>query len=110
MTPEELRTRLLAEVEARLKEAMSMEGAPQTLSEMEAMTLKIGQAVKERMMQEFVTAAAEPEGAQRCEACGGKLRRKGKRKKWVATQAGEVQVERDYYYCEACQRGFFPPG
>jgi uncharacterized protein with PIN domain len=109
MTPEELRTRLLAEVEVKLKEAMSGEGTPQTLSEMEAMALKIGQAVKERLMQEFVTAA-EVEGLERCEACGEALKRKGKRKKWVATQAGEIQIERDYYYCEGCRRGFFPPG
>jgi uncharacterized protein with PIN domain len=77
---------------------------------MEVIALKVGQAVKERIMQELVAGTPEPEAVERCEACGGQLRRKGKRKKWIATQAGEVQVERDYYYCEACQRGFFPPG
>ncbi len=46
MTPEELRTRLLAEVEANLKEALRDEGEPQTLSEMEAIALKMGQAVR----------------------------------------------------------------
>jgi hypothetical protein len=110
MTAEELRTRLLAEVEAKLKEAMSGERAPQTLSEMEVIAQKVGQAVKERIMQELVTGTPEPEGVEQCEGCGGQLRRKGKRQKWIATQAGEVQVERDYYYCEACRRGFFPPG
>lgn len=110
MTPEELRTGLLAEVEAQVKEGMSGEGAPQTLSEMEAIALSIGQAVKERVMQELVAATPEPSALVHCEGCGGKLRYKGKRQKWVATQAGEVQVKRDYYYCGACGRGFFPPG
>ncbi len=110
MTPEELRQRLLAEVEAQVKEVMSGADAPQTLSEMEAVALSIGQAVKERVMQELVAAAAEPSEIGPCEGCGGRLKYKGKRMKWVATQAGEVQVERDYYYCATCGRGFFPPG
>ena len=38
----------------------------------------------------------------------GNLSYKGKRTKWVVTRAGEVQVARDYYYCEGCRRGFFP--
>ncbi len=70
MTPEELRTRLLAEVEAKLKEALRDEGEPQTLSAMEAIALKMGQAVKERVMQELVAARPEPEIEKRCEACG----------------------------------------
>jgi hypothetical protein len=47
----------LAEVEGKLKEAMMGAGGPQTLSEMEVMALKIGQGVKERMMQEVVPLA-----------------------------------------------------
>jgi hypothetical protein len=26
------------------------------------------------------------------------------------TLRGEVEVERDYYYCDTCKRGYFPPG
>jgi uncharacterized protein with PIN domain len=110
MTAEELRQRLLAEVEGQVKDIMSGAGVPQTLSEMEAIALSIGQAVKERVMQELVAAAAKPSEMAQCEECSGKVPYKGKRRKWVATQAGEVQVERDYYYCAACGRGFFPPG
>ena len=59
MTPEELRTRLLAEVEAKLKEVMSGEAAPQTLSEREGIALKVVQAVKERIMQEYHLQSSE---------------------------------------------------
>ncbi len=86
MTPEEVRIGLLAEVEAKLKEGLRDEGGPQTLSELEAIALKIGQAVKEGVMQELVAATPEP-GI-------------GKRKKGVVRQAGEVQVARDYSDCE----------
>jgi hypothetical protein len=36
------------------------------------------------------------------------LQAKDKRAKWIQTQAGEVQVKREYYYCEVCGTGFFP--
>ncbi len=98
---------MLAEIEAKLKEALGGAGAPQTLDEIETMALQIGQAVKAQMMQELVAAAPQQAALEACEGCGGKLKRK--RKKWVVTRAGEVQVERDYYYCEGCQPGF-PPG
>jgi hypothetical protein len=37
------------------------------------------------------------------------LRNKGKRKKWVLTLRGETDVERNYYHCETCRKGYFPP-
>ena len=46
----------------------------------------------------------------RCPICGGKLRRKGRKEKVVVSLVGEVKVERDYFYCPHCQRGFFPLG
>jgi uncharacterized protein with PIN domain len=48
--------------------------------------------------------------AMRCPACGGQMHYKGQRGRDVVTEAGEVHVERDYYYCPACRRGLFPPG
>ena len=50
------------------------------------------------------------ETEMRCPVCGGKVRRKGRKAKVVVSLAGDVKVERDYYYCPHCQRGFFPFG
>lgn len=52
MTAEGLRRRLLAEDEAKLKEAQRGEAAAQTLGEKEVIALKVGPAVTERLMQD----------------------------------------------------------
>jgi hypothetical protein len=47
----------------------------------------------------------------RCEQCGQPLRYKGQAKRVVEHYLeGESQLERAYYYCPACEAGFFPPG
>jgi hypothetical protein len=43
-----------------------------------------------------------------CPGCGGVVEHKGQKKRQVLHREGEVQVERDYYYCPACRQGFFP--
>jgi len=64
-----------------------------------------------RLAETIVTEEATTiEAGMRCPICGGKLRRKGRKAKMVISLVGEVKVERDYYYCAHCQRGFFPPG
>jgi uncharacterized protein with PIN domain len=65
--------------------------------------------VRQSLMQEIV-ADAQADNRGLCEACGGRLRYKGKKPKQVVTLRGEVKVERDYYQCGTCGRGYFPPG
>ncbi|MEP7289830.1 MAG: hypothetical protein ABI947_29115 [Chloroflexota bacterium] len=36
------------------------------------------------------------------------MQRRGKRSKQVVSEAGEVRVERQYYYCESCGHGVSP--
>jgi hypothetical protein len=58
--------------------------------------------------------AAQPEeewvAAEVCSSCGRELTPKGKRKREVGHLEGEVQVAREYHYCDECQSGLFPPG
>ena len=44
-----------------------------------------------------------------CEDCHVAMHKRGKRKKRVVTQRGEIEVERQYYVCPNCGRGAFPP-
>ena len=46
----------------------------------------------------------------KCVECGGALQNKGKKKREVLHREGRVKLERNYYYCPGCERGFFPPG
>ena len=68
---------------------------------------EVGARLAETIVAEEATVMAT---GMRCPICGGKLRKKGRKEKVVVSLAGEVKVERDYYYCLHCQRGFFPPG
>jgi len=110
MTPEELKAKLMAEVETIINEIVGQaEGTqPKTLNEIEQAALKAGQEMKARVLAGLVANAPGARAEDKCPGCAGKLKHKGKRAKWVLTQAGEVQVERDYYYCEQCKTGFFP--
>ena len=111
MTPEELKARLVAEAEAIINEIVGQDESsqPKTLDEIEQAALKAGQQIKTSVLAGLVGNAPRASVVSSCPQCGGKLKAKGKRPKWVLTQAGEVQIERDYYYCEACKTGFFPP-
>lgn len=111
MTREELKARLLAEAEGIINEIVGEDETtqPRTLNEIEQAAMKAGQEVKAAVLAGLVANRPPTHGSDRCQQCGGKLKAKGKRRKWVLTQAGEVQVERDYYYCTECKTGFFPP-
>ncbi len=72
-------------------------------------------AERQRLMAKLLgELAAQPEeewmGAEVCSSCGRELTPKGKRRREVGHLEGEVQVEREYHYCDECQSGFFPPG
>lgn len=110
MSREELKARLVAEAEAIIDRMVGAdEGSqPRTLREIEQAALKAGQEIKARLLAGLVAKVPQTTVDQSCPQCGGKLKSKGKRRKWVLTQAGEVEVERRYYYCSQCKTGFFP--
>ncbi len=80
-----------------------------SMSEMEDLVGEFELDVRQSLMQEIVADAQETQSGL-CETCGSKLRYKGKKPKRVVTLRGEVSVERDYYQCENCRSGYFPPG
>jgi len=45
-----------------------------------------------------------------CGECGREMHYKGHKKRHIVSSTGEVTLERAYYYCERCRRGYFPPG
>jgi hypothetical protein len=80
-----------------------------SMSEMEDLVGDFELEVRQSLMQEMVADVQETQSGL-CETCGGKLRYKGKKPKRVVTLRGDVTVERDYYQCETCSSGYFPPG
>ena len=81
-----------------------------TLGEIEQLVEKAGRAITQELTAALVEEEAKRVEVPSCPGCGGKMRYKGKKKRDVVSKTGELQVNRDYYYCEACQTGLFPPG
>lgn len=110
---EALRQRYMARAEAVFeaawargeKEGLTLSQIEETVGELkfELTSLLVGSMVE-------VQARRQMGPGPRCERCGGEMYSKGKRRRRVVTSQGEIEVERRYHYCEACERGFFPPG
>jgi hypothetical protein len=109
----ELKARLKAEADAAIEELLAKRKAPAeaSLADIEqvvrAASLKFEEALTNELLAE---SAAELPAWPTCPQCGQKMKNKGKRRRRVVTETGEVELERHYYYCAACGRGLFPPG
>ena len=114
MSQDELKARLMAEAEAAIDKILANKPAGEdiTLSEIEQLALSGGKEFREAVLGNLVEEgqASPAKEAINCPECGATMHYKGKRTKPVVTEAGEVRVERDYYYCAACKQGVFPPG
>ena len=109
-TQAELKARLLARVEATIDRLLADERLSETmkLSEIEAVIGVSAADFRQGVLAELV--ADQQATATTCPDCGGALHNKGHRRKRVVTLRGEVDIERTYYQCRACGRGYFPPG
>lgn len=102
-----LHERVAEAIEKRLEQKAGRRDL--SLSEMEDLVGDFEISVRQSLLQEIVMDAQETRPGV-CETCGGKLRYKGKKPKQIISLRGEVTVERDYYHCETCGSGYFPPG
>jgi uncharacterized protein with PIN domain len=110
---DELKARLLAEAEAIIEKALAERRHPAeaSLADIEQVALEAGQQIEEAIATTLAAESAlELPPWPTCPQCGQKLKNKGKRKRRVVTAAGEVEIERTYYYCHSCRQGLFPPG
>lgn len=105
-----LKAKLLAQAEAAIDRMLSDERLNEhmTLSDIEAVIGVSEADFRQRALEEIM--GMQQDSAKTCPVCGSPLRHKGKRKKRVVTVRGEADVERNYYHCETCRKGYFPPG
>lgn len=82
------------------------------LTQIENEVLAARKAMGEEMAQALLKGQEQrqPLNAPECPKCGRRMEDKGKQVHVVETRVGPVAVERQYYYCPACQTGIFPPG
>jgi hypothetical protein len=83
-----------------------------TLEELETLVLKVrrefGATIAEAVIG-HLDSRRQVE-APPCPRCGATMVNKGLKGKALETRIGEVTIEREYYYCPACEDGLFPPG
>lgn len=106
----DLEERLLEKAKESIRDLLERKNGRQdmTLSEMEELVGVFEHQIRQQVMQEIINEYKADETFT-CQSCGKKLHNKGKKKRQLVTVRGEVTVERDYYYCEACEKGCFPP-
>ncbi len=82
------------------------------LSQIEEVVLELRERLSQKMAEVVIEGQEEarPVPGPACERCGGEMRYKGLKSKRVSSWVGKLELERGYYYCEECERGYFPPG
>lgn len=109
---EQLKTKLMVELEGMVEEALSQGEAPLTLEEIEDLAL----TARDQMAQSLTGSLAQQQSDNTkaelpsCPDCGQAMRPKGKKGRHLRTRSGSIRLERNYFYCEACGSGHFPPG
>lgn len=109
----ELVARLEGAAKAAIAKALadSPRPAEATLEDIERAAVAAGQQIQQAIAAELAQAsAAELPAWPTCLQCGRKMKTKGKRRRRIVTEAGEIEIERLYYHCAACGQGFSPPG
>ena len=111
-TAEDLKAQMMARAEEAIDKMLAEAGNEDVLNlcDIERVVRMAGERMMVDFTQGFVEAAAEEGAADICPECGQKMRYKGQKARKVVTETGEVDLERAYYYCPKCRKGFFPPG
>lgn len=107
---DEVKAKLLARAEATIDAMLQDERLHEkmTLSEIEQVVGGSEADFRQAALEEII--AMQQEKPHWCSLCGEPLENKGKRRKQVVSLRGETVIERTYYQCQQCQRGYFPPG
>jgi hypothetical protein len=109
----DLEAKVRAAVEAAVARALAERKAPgeASLADIERVARRAGQDIEQAIASVLAQeSAAELPAWPKCPQCGRKTKSKGKRRRRIVSEAGEIEVERAYYHCAACGQGVFPPG
>ncbi len=107
----DMKAQMMAEAEKAIDNLLA--GAKEKerlkLGDIEHLVRQTGQRVMEQFTGCLVKEESQKSVSRTCPECGQKMRYKGKKARDLVTETGNVHVERDYYYCPTCRKGFFPP-
>ena len=106
----ELKVRLMKQAEKQIDELLVNPGLDDRMSleAIEGVVQVTGDCFRKALLQRLVEEQHVETGV--CPDCGGALRHKGHKTRQIMTGQGPGQIERVYYQCTVCGRGYFPPG
>ena len=105
---EELVDEMLQKMRQELLKEMPADNA--TLDEIEEAVSRIGETLLPELQRKLInkrTRGKVRDNQSAC-ACGKSARYKEMRKRTLVTVHGPVDLERPYYYCSSCRKGFAP--
>ena len=106
-----MKSKIMAQVEGLVDQALAQGEASMTLTQIEEVALAarsgMGQALTSGLLEQ--QASSRTADLPTCPECGQRMQPKGKKKRYLRTRSGEVQLQRAYFYCAHCRSGHFPP-
>ena len=110
----QLKANFVKEAEKLFDELMDWDDAigEPNMREIEMKVLESRKRLGEEMAMGIVARQEKRQPAEKqiCEQCGEQMENKGLKRKGTESMVGEIEIEREYYYCVKCKRGYFPPG
>ena len=76
--------------------------------DIEQAALRVGRVLQAEIVAECAAGLEQAEQIK-CPSCEQPMANQGVRSRPVVSEAGEVTIQRRYYYCRKCKHGFFPP-
>jgi uncharacterized protein with PIN domain len=108
----ELEERLKKQAEEVIKRILAdrKPAGENSLRDIEQMAIRAGQGFREQVLHYLAEEESQAREEPVCETCGRRMKSRGRRKRDVVTEAGEMILERRYYVCPRCGKKAFPPG
>jgi uncharacterized protein with PIN domain len=110
----QLKANFLKEAEKIFDELMAWDDAidEPIMREIEMKVLELRKRLGEDLVKGIIARQEKRQPAEKqiCDQCGEQMENKGLKRKGMESMVGEIELEREYYYCVKCKRGNFPPG
>jgi len=107
-----LKAEYMAEAEELFDELIAWdESTPEPdMAQIEEIVLTLRKRMGKRMAETMLARQEKGQPSERihCSECEQEMENKGQKESEVETRVGNLKIERSYYYCPRCRRGFFP--
>ncbi len=108
---DELRERLKKQADELIEAILAgrKPAGQNSLQDLERLAIGAGQGFEERVFEYLAQEESQAQAEPVCEDCGRRMRSRGKRRRQLVSEAGEIELERRYYVCPQCGKRSFPP-